>query len=108
MKFVTKAEFDKAVETLELAVKNGQVRYGHHDDPEVMIEVLFCNASNTTIVNVSHTSFVPPFMAAQAKLLETRNRLNKHKLEHELKSKSLEDLEKTEKELAKVLVTLKE
>lgn len=108
MKFVTKAEFEKAVEILKLAVKNGQVQYGHHDNPESMTNVYFSNGNHMVSIDISHAAFVSPIVIAQSKLLNVRNQLNKHRNEHEIKSKELEDLEKSEKELAKSLATLKE
>lgn len=108
MKFVTKEEFEKAVATLKSAVKNGQVRYGHYDNTEEMVGVLFSSMGNMTLVDAGHATFVPPATAAQAKLFIVRNRLNRYKQEHQTRTKELEDLEKTEKELTKDLATLKE
>ncbi|HXN74972.1 MAG TPA: hypothetical protein VN855_00585 [Candidatus Acidoferrum sp.] len=108
MKFVTKEEFEKAVATLKQAVKNGQVRYGHYDNTEEMAGVLFSSMGNMSLVDASHATFVPPATAAQAKLFIVRNRLNRYRQEHSVRSKELEDLEKTEKELAKSLASLKE
>jgi hypothetical protein len=108
MKFVTKEEFEKAITTVKLALKNGQVKYGHHDNQEEMSLLLIGDADKLVIVDANHTTFISPFMSAQAHLLKIRAQLNQFRQENEEKVKELESLEKKEKELADIVAALKE
>jgi hypothetical protein len=107
MKFVTKEEFEKALAIVELAVKNGQVRYGHHDNT-TEVEAMFFDGEFDGPVPPNRVSFLSPYTAAQSKLLVVRNSLNKLRQEHEAKNKSIEELERQEQELMRLVPVLKE
>src|SRR5271165_408637 len=110
MKFITKEEFDKAVETIELALKTGQVRFGHYNEAQdVMTNLLFCDSNpDNGVIAYSRVFFVSPEQAIKERLLEVRQILNAQRKESQEKHKTLEDLEKTEKVLAAELASLKE
>jgi hypothetical protein len=107
MKFVTKLEFDAAIEIVKRAAENGQVRYGHYENPVELKLALFGDLGDNT-VNASSVSFVHPREAAQGRLISTRNELNRVRKNHEASAKELASLEKTEKELANLVAVLKE
>jgi hypothetical protein len=107
MKFVTKKEFEDAIATLTLAVNNGQVEYGHYDNKEEMSVLTFTNIYNNT-VPAEHASFVSPFVAAQKQLIQCRNALSERKELANKNAKDLEELETKERQLARLVPTLKE
>jgi hypothetical protein len=107
MRFIAKKEFDQAIETIELAIKNGQVRYGHHDNTIEVVEVAFIAHSGET-VSSNRLSFVSPFVAAQQLLINTRKMLQNVKTQSESTKKTVEELETIEKRLAQLVPTLKE
>jgi len=109
MKFVTKKEFEGAVEVLKLAIKNGQVQYGRYDAKDnIDGDLCFSTMPYGSYVDVDHTSFVSPFEAANAQLIAVRDRLNKQKSKVNKESKDLEELEAKERQLARIVPTLKE
>jgi hypothetical protein len=107
MRFITKKEFDQALEVLELGIKNKQIQYGHHDSPVPIEEVVFI-ANGGESIESNRLSFVSPFISAQQQLMNTRNMLKHAKTQSELTSKAVEEFEKLEKQLAQLVPTLKE
>lgn len=107
MKFVTKKEFEDAIATLKLATKNGQVRYGHHENTEEMTMVVFSNM-DMSLAAAESVIFITPVAAAKAKLFSVRNKLSKNKQAHTEKGKELEALENEANQIATILTTLKE
>jgi hypothetical protein len=107
MRFIAKKEFELAVETIELAIKNGQVRYGHHDSTVGVEEVVFVAEGGETLAS-NRLSFVSPFVAAQQQLIRVRKSLSDFRTQSELNQRAIEQFEKVEKKLAELVPTLKE
>jgi hypothetical protein len=107
MKFVTKEEFEKAIITLELALQNGQVRYGRYDDTVEMNTLLF-SVDSMDSVPADHACFISPLVAAKNRLASIRNKLSKQKEMASQNSRLLEELGKKEQELALLVPILKE
>ena len=109
MKFVTKQEFERAIATIELAVNNGQVKYGHHDNQLEIFKLRFSiNDTSYDLVEMQSVSFVSPFVAAQNKLFALRALLTKAREETKLSAQAVEELEKQVSELGTLVPTLKE
>ena len=109
MKFVTKEEFEKAIATIELAVKSGQVKYGHHDNQLEVFKLRFnINDTSYDFVEMQSVSFVSPFVAAQNKLFSLRASLLKAREENKSSAQAVEELEKQVAQLGTLVPTLKE
>lgn len=107
MRFVEKKEFEKALAIVEEAINSGQVRFGHHDNTAAITEAVFVAEGGETATSKQLT-FVSPFVAAQTQLAKVRNMLKNTQEISSQTTKALEALEKTERELAKLVPTLKE
>ena len=107
MRFITQKEFDQAIEVLELGIKNKQIHHGHHDNTVEVEEVIFIAKGGEAVVS-NRLTFITPFVAAQRQLMYTRNMLKNARTQSETTQKAVEELEKTEKQLAGLVPTLKE
>ena len=110
MKFVTKADFDKAIATVELALKNGQVKFGHYaDSPDLMTQLLFSDGNiDNGVITSEKALFISPEVALKESLVNIRLNIARRKGSVETESNILEKLEKKEKELVAALAALKE
>ena len=107
MNFVTKKEFEAAVLLIERAIKNGQVVSGY--GTARMELLLFSDHTyGYDLLNSQQISFIPPTEAVKNSLFKVRRELYQQKDKANINQKSLESLEKEEKELAALLSTLKE
>jgi len=107
MRFITKKEFEQAIEVLELSIKNKQIHYGHHDSSVAIDEIAFI-VNGGESVESNRLSFISPFVSAQQQLIGIRNMLKNAKTQSELTQKAVQELEKLEKQLVQLVPTLKE
>lgn len=106
MDFVTKKEYESAIEIITRAVLNGQLALINQEDALHITAFMFIQGFDSYSVNAA--SFISPEQAIKARLFEVRKELKRFKEESNCRQKSLDSLESEEKKLMAKLPTVKE
>lgn len=109
MKFVTKEQYDNAIEIVKNAIESGQLQYGHYseENKEVLTEVYF-EGPNTQNLHPDYVSFISPELAIKNQLFILRQQLKTERENKTNVQKLVDVLENEEKQLVKLLPTSKE